>query len=101
MRFIAFAALIVLFTGASEGKAADVDAGGRLAQRWCTACHVIGNGNHGQDAAPALPPAAPRERSQEWLRAWLTNPHPPMPDLHLSRMEIEDLVAYLASLPQK
>jgi hypothetical protein len=59
---------------------------------------VIGDSSHGQDAAPTLPPA---NRDQGWLRTWLIDPHPPMPNLHLSRQEIDDIIAYLSSLPQK
>lgn len=83
---------------ATQALAADPDAGAALTQRWCSGCHVIGNSSHGQDAAPTLPPHG---RDQTWLRAWLTDPHPPMPNFNLSRQEIDDIIAYLQSLPQK
>lgn len=100
MRTIAIAAL-ALCLGMAEASAADVAMGARLAQRWCTACHVIGKGGHGQDTAPSLPPAAASHRDRTWLHAWLTSPHPSMPDMHLSREEIDDIIAYLDSLPKK
>ena len=41
------------------------------------------------------------EISPERLRAWLSSPHPVMPDFGLSRLEIESLVAYLESLADR
>jgi hypothetical protein len=35
------------------------------------------------------------------LRAFLQTPHERMPDLHLSRDEIDDLTAYILSLRRK
>jgi mono/diheme cytochrome c family protein len=32
------------------------------------------------------------------LRAFLSHPHPPMPDLALTRAEIDDLIAYIETL---
>jgi mono/diheme cytochrome c family protein len=32
------------------------------------------------------------------VRAWLADPHPPMPNFNLSRQQIDDIVAYLDSL---
>ncbi|HUZ74593.1 MAG TPA: cytochrome c [Stellaceae bacterium] len=86
-----------LLTGPAQ--AGDADAGRVLAQTWCANCHVVGGATQGQDAAPPLAAIAQRRgQDPNWLRAWLTAPHPPMPNLNLSRAEIEDLVAYLASL---
>lgn len=79
--------------------AGNPEAGWQLAQRWCTGCHVVDAAGHGTDAAPAFPAVAQRRRQDEsWLRAWLTSPHPPMPNINLSRGEIDDVVAYLRSL---
>ncbi len=91
------ATVFALMLGAGAAYAGDAGVGGQLAQRWCTQCHAIGNLGHGQDAAPPLPPP-PEHRSSDWLHAWLTNPHPPMPNLSLTRQEIDDLTAYLQSL---
>lgn len=79
--------------------AGDARAGHRLAERWCTHCHVVDAAGHGTDAAPPFPAiAARRHEDQSWLRAWLSTPHPRMPDVHLSNQEISDVVAYLSSL---
>jgi mono/diheme cytochrome c family protein len=79
--------------------AADAEAGHAIAQRWCSNCHVTGESQRGQDTAPTLPAIAERHANdQAWLRAWLTSPHPPMPNLNLSRQDIDNIIAYLATL---
>ncbi|HUK57644.1 MAG TPA: c-type cytochrome [Stellaceae bacterium] len=83
---------------AGQAIAADADAGKRLADQWCTSCHVVGGGGHGTDAAPPLPTIAKSIQDPARLRAWLVAPHPPMPNLNLSRAEIDNITAYLESL---
>ncbi len=79
--------------------AADLARGKALTEQWCNQCHVIGGGSRGTDAAPPLPVIAQQKaQNPQWIRAWLTAPHPPMPNLSLSRQEIDDVGAYLASL---
>lgn len=92
-------ALVALLTGAALAQPADPVAGRRIANRWCTSCHVVDSSKGGTDAVPTLASIArdPR-RGPDWVRQWLTSPHPPMPNLSLSRDEIEDVVAYLRSL---
>jgi mono/diheme cytochrome c family protein len=86
--------------GAAQALAADVAAGKRLADQVCSQCHVVGSsGTHGTDAAPPLPAlAATHGGDPKFLRAWLMAPHPPMPNPGLSRMQIDDVVAYLETL---
>jgi cytochrome c len=51
---------------------------------------------------PALPALlGDGQRTEDELRGWLAAPHPPMPNFDLSRQEIEDIVAYLASLTEQ
>ena len=98
MRFGLTVALVCLVL-APAAHAADAEAGRTIAQRWCSNCHVTGEAQRGQDAAPTLPAIAERHANdQAWLRAWLTSPHPPMPNFNLSRQEIDNVVAYLATL---
>lgn len=97
-------ALALLFCVAAETPsiAADVQAGQRLTQQWCTGCHVIGAGNRGTDSAPSLPSIAEHKgHDREWVRTWLASPHPPMPNFNLSRQEIDNISAYLDSLPHQ
>ena len=93
-------ALMLAFSAAGgTAWAGDPAEGGRIADRWCSSCHVAGNRSGGTDAVPTLESISndPR-RSPEWIRQWLNAPHPPMPNLPLTRAQIEDVVAYLESL---
>ncbi|HYD70822.1 c-type cytochrome [Azospirillum sp.] len=99
MKRLAAGALLLAVLPHGPAGAADARNGRAIAERWCTACHVVAEGQAGSDAAPSLPQVARnRATDQRWLRAWLTDPHPPMPNLNLSRGDIDDLVAYLERL---
>lgn len=77
----------------------DADAGKVLAQSWCVSCHIVDRSGTGADTAPPFPAIAQRSpNDRAWLRAWLAEPHPPMPNFNLSRQQIDDVVAYLDSL---
>lgn len=78
------------------------EVGRALAQRWCTSCQLVDHEGHGADAGPALPALlGDGQRTEDELRGWLAAPHPPMPNFDLSRQEIEDIVAFLASLTEQ
>jgi mono/diheme cytochrome c family protein len=79
--------------------AQDAEAGRHLAQQWCTGCHMIGPTGPGADRAPAFVTVAndPR-RTPARLRAWLSDPHPPMINPGLTNQEIDSIVAYIVSL---
>ncbi len=100
MRQLVFAAVLLLCAASTSALAAgDAQAGRQLAQQWCTGCHVVDRATRGADTAPSFPAIARREAQHpERLRAFLTAPHPPMAGLNLSRQQIDDIVAYLASL---
>lgn len=74
-----------------------------LAKRWCATCHVV---TADQTTASADAPSffaltGETARTPEALAAYLTVPdtvHGRMPDLNLSRVEIADIVAYVATL---
>lgn len=75
--------------------------GRTLATEWCSGCHMVEPGAKPTttDAAPAFPEMANDPAyDEDRLRSWLWAPHPPMPDLDLSRNEIELLVQYIRSL---
>ena len=87
----------ILSIGAS---AADIKKGEKLAKQWCRECHLVGGDQAaGGDTAPTFASIAETaaERTDE-LRAWLADPHPPMPNLSLTRQEIDDLLAYIEKL---
>ena len=94
---IAYAVLIIAASPAlAEG---DPVAGGGLAKQWCVTCHDVGHGRTVKDGAPSFQSVARRpDLNPATLKTWLTDPHPPMPKLSLSRQEIDDLVSYIISL---
>ena len=83
------------------GRAQDADAGKAMAQRWCTTCHMIEPQNYTRtvDGVPTFVSIAnDPARTTERLRNFLIDPHPPMPNFHLSRIEMDDLIAYIQTL---
>jgi mono/diheme cytochrome c family protein len=94
------AALLVLFSGAAA--AADAKKGAIIAKRWCAACHVVASDQKSASAdVPPFADIARRRTDSKALAAFLADPHPKMPDMHLSRSEIDDIVAYIQSLNPK
>mgnify|MGYP001829248511 CR=1 FL=1 len=74
-------------------------AGRAIAGRWCVECHLIAPDGPGSDIGPTFESVAnDPQRTDGRLRGWLADPHPPMPNLDLTRREIEDVIAYLQSL---
>jgi len=86
-----------LLLAAPAHAAGDADKGRALATSWCASCHDVTPGTARTDAAPGFATLA-KQRSPEALKGWLSAPHPPMPNLSLSRAEIDDIIAYLTSL---
>ena len=98
-RLVGIAALALWMASPPVALAGNADAGAQLARQWCTSCHLVDDSMQGPDTAPPFPTIARRRAQNEtWVRAWLMAPHPPMPNLNLSRQEIDDIVAYLNSL---
>lgn len=92
--------LMPAVTACDAGHAAgDRNTGSLLARQWCSGCHIVDASGQGSDAAPSFQRIArDRNEDQAWLKAWLVSPHPSMPNMNLSREEIDDVVAYLSSL---
>lgn len=92
------ALLIVALIDTALG--ADAEHGEQLAKQWCSSCHLVAaEQTIGADSAPPFETIAKNSAiSSGELRAWLADPHPPMPNLDLSVREIDDLTAYVMSL---
>ncbi|HUF56609.1 MAG TPA: cytochrome c [Thermohalobaculum sp.] len=90
--------LTLALAGLAAPAAADAERGAELARRWCTPCHVVAADEPGGDAGPSFM-AMRAGRSEPGLRAWLFQPHPPMPDLALTAAEIDAILAYIRALP--
>lgn len=99
-----FAALVlVVLAGVAAGSpsaAAEVAKGEQLARQWCANCHVIGGNAPAtvQQGPPSFQAIAQASLTADQLRAFLSHPHGAMPDLALTRSEIDNLIAYINTL---
>jgi mono/diheme cytochrome c family protein len=89
--------LFVLGVAGGHPAYADVVQGGQLARQWCANCHIIENHPSGgvQEGPPSFPAIARSGMTADQLRVFLSHPHGAMPDLALTRSEIDDLVGYI------
>ena len=93
------AILLPLLSGPSAADDIEAERGLSIARTWCSSCHLVEPGGAAVDAGPPFTEVAnDPERTPDRLRAWLADPHPPMPDLNLSRDEVRAILADLESL---
>jgi mono/diheme cytochrome c family protein len=82
--------------------AGNIEAGRQLVNTSCTTCHLAPEVRGGTDAAPPFVVIARNNRNRPgWIRTWLTDPHPPMQGINLTRQQIDDVTAYLMSLARE
>jgi mono/diheme cytochrome c family protein len=93
-------AILTLGLLAAHAARADVRKGAQLARQWCANCHIIDGNTAGAvpQGPPSFPVIARSGMAPDQLRAFLSHPHGAMPDLALSRAEIDDLIGYIQSL---
>ena len=97
--FLASLSGVALFSGVGATAAQEADEGLRLSRQWCSSCHIVEPAASGSDAArPFEAIVNNSEFTGDGLRAWLADPHPPMPNLDLTRAETEAIIDYLLSL---
>lgn len=103
-RTILLAALCAAATGPAlaqepeEGRR--IAAGAALAEAWCAECHALApDAMETTATTDAAPPMGRLARlDDDALRAFLSQPHPPMPPLILANDEIDDLIAFIGTL---
>ena len=96
----ALAALLVT-SYASGAQAQNAANGKRIAERWCSSCHIVDPNDNRPvpDTVPSFMAIARTSSTTKMaLAAFLTTPHYPMPNFVLSRSEIADVSAYIMSL---
>jgi mono/diheme cytochrome c family protein len=78
----------------------DAAAGKEMAERWCAECHMVAPDQ--AQASADVPTFMEIARSVNGdfavIEGFLIDPHPPMPDMSLTRQEIRDIIAYFATL---
>jgi mono/diheme cytochrome c family protein len=111
VRLAAIAVLVALSgaaVGAQPALRGDAQAGARLADRVCSACHIVAR--H-QALAPLIVHSAPsffaiarrRRTTAASLETFLAHPHAlaRMPFPHLTQPQIADVTAYILSLRRR
>ncbi len=103
MKTICASTILITAATAFAASAADVEQGETLARQWCANCHLVGDAQAaGADTAPTFASIAETAAGRtDDLKAWLADPHPPMPNLSLTVREIDDLLTYIESLNEK
>ena len=91
-------AAAMLAAAAPALAAGDAAAGKRTADVWCVGCHLVGTEQKAGLADVPPFPAIAKERTPEAIRAFLFDPHPPMPSFRLTNKDIDDLTAFIESL---
>jgi mono/diheme cytochrome c family protein len=87
--------------GVLHAQSTDRVEGWRVAATLCSSCHVIGPSSPGpsSDAVPSFAAVARRPSTTAMsLRVFLQTPHANMPDIQLSRAEMDAIVAYIVGL---
>jgi mono/diheme cytochrome c family protein len=94
---VLFGFALALPAAVGAAAAADAGNGGAIAARWCAGCHASAPGRPRSDADPPTFAMIARHPDLDAARlaAFLMTPHPRMPDMSLTRREIEDLAAHI------
>jgi mono/diheme cytochrome c family protein len=85
----------------AAGDTMEVSAGRELALNWCSECHVVAEN---QDRVPSdgVPTffaiANHRSTTELGLRVFLTSPHGKMPNIMLTREQMDEIIAHILSL---
>jgi mono/diheme cytochrome c family protein len=75
----------------------NAERGQEIVTMWCMSCHKMGATT--DDRIPSLQALAGNpKRTDGAIRAFLMQPHKPMPPLEIGTQQIEDIVAYLRTL---
>jgi mono/diheme cytochrome c family protein len=80
----------------------DAKTGHELASKLCTICHIVDSATAGATVPADVPSfeeiANKPGQSAEMIAGRIVIPHPPMPQIQLTREEIGDLAVYIMSL---
>jgi mono/diheme cytochrome c family protein len=94
--------LALLTASAGGALAADIASGGALARQLCVNCHVVAPGEAGTAVTAGIPSfkavANKPGQTVEKVQDFVLNPHPPMPQVQLTNIELANLAAYILSL---
>ena len=100
-RAVLTAALIAFNFGLAHG--ADIAAGRNSARALCVNCHVVEPNAASQKTVTADIPsfkaiAEKQGQTEDGLKVFMIEPHPPMPRVQLTTHELDNLASYIMSL---
>jgi len=97
---VLFAAGAIVRPACAQSPPGNVEAGHRLAEAYCSQCHVVvKNGPAGWTDAPSFSAIADRPTTTAaWLEEIIRKPHMHMLFVPRSRSDAADLAAYILSL---
>jgi mono/diheme cytochrome c family protein len=105
MRIVPGVVVLAMGLSASLAQAAgdtpDVSVGRALALAWCAECHRVAanQAREPRDDVPTFFSIADHPSTTETgLRVFLATPHADMPDIMLTREQMDEIVAYILSL---
>lgn len=82
----------------------DAKTGHEIAAKLCSGCHIVDSSSAGASVSADVPSfeaiAGKPGQTAEAIAGRIVVPHPPMPQIQLTRLEIGDLAAYIMSLRQ-
>ena len=100
VKLLVCAAIAAATLPALAAERGNAEAGRELVNRSCVTCHAPNGVARAADSAPPLSFIARDNKYRAaFVRGWLMDPHPPMPGIQLSRQQINDVIAYLETLP--
>jgi cytochrome c len=96
---------VVLAASLHPARAADTANGLRLARALCTNCHTVEPGNASKEVVAGVPSfiavANKEAQTEDKAADYILNPHPPMPQVQLTKTELADVAAYIMTLKTK
>ncbi len=82
----------------------DAKTGRKIAEKLCVGCHTVGAEASGSTVAADVPSfariASKPGQTAQGIAGAIVVPHPPMPQIQLTREEIGDIAAYILTLKQ-
>ena len=99
---LATASLVLISDRARAQVHPDAKTGKKLAEKLCSGCHIVGEKATGPSVSADVPSfkaiANVPGQTSERIAGRIVIPHPVMPKIQLTRLEIGDLAAYIMSL---
>jgi mono/diheme cytochrome c family protein len=99
---LCLSAVLSFLAGAGTAVAQSVENGQLLSERWCLPCHAVSRAQGKADKPRSLESIANTENVNfDKIAAFLRLPHAVMPNLPLSRKEVDDIAAYIARMKKQ